>query len=365
MVEGEAALTATSNRLVGLQWGRALAALAVVVTHAIAHPFPSAPGLTHLLGRTGVTLFFVISGYIMVATTGRGGFAPFEFMRRRLLRIAPLYYVATAVTALGALFIPWAFKQTVWDPQHLLMSLLFIPSYAPSGALQPVMKLGWTLNYEMFFYLCFAALFAFRALTRTLILTLAFVALTVAGLVFDFTAAPLAFYAKIDLLGFVAGMWVAILAQQRPIRLKLPLTSALLTFTTLSLVLMSVFYADIREAPATQVWLVVVCAAIIVVLIFGVAPVTRKAPRWFAFLGDASYSMYLFHIFAVAAVTVAVKRLLPPEFLVPGMIAAAAAGVAAGLIVYLLIERPLNTLTRGWLRVPKPGPRNAIEPTAP
>src|SRR5262245_19704057 len=120
-------------KLEGLQVGRAVAAVVVVVAHAIAHPFSTTPGLTHLLARFGVTLFFVISGFIMVYTTGTGRFDPREFMRRRIVRIVPLYYFATLTTLLLFLAAPQLFKTTLFELKHFIMSLLFIPSFRPGG----------------------------------------------------------------------------------------------------------------------------------------------------------------------------------------------------------------------------------------
>jgi len=113
----------------GLQWGRGIAALAVVFAHALGHPLPELSELARLLGILGVTLFFVISGFIMVATTGRARFDPLAFMTRRLLRIAPLYYLLTCLTAVLVLALPSFFKHTVFEPGHFLKSLLFIPDF--------------------------------------------------------------------------------------------------------------------------------------------------------------------------------------------------------------------------------------------
>ena len=104
-----------------------------------------------LFGASGVDLFFVISGFIMYHTNrdrfGRGG-APTDFFVRRLIRIVPLYWLCTLAVVLlhfGGLY---ANKVITWF--SLGSSLLFLPD--PNI----VLGVGWTLNYEMYFYSIFA-----------------------------------------------------------------------------------------------------------------------------------------------------------------------------------------------------------------
>jgi exopolysaccharide production protein ExoZ len=83
------------TRFVSIQILRAVAALAVVVFHAgqrIAVPFS--------VGQAGVDIFFVISGFVMWIVTDNGK-TPTEFIRARIFRIAPLYWIATLLMALG------------------------------------------------------------------------------------------------------------------------------------------------------------------------------------------------------------------------------------------------------------------------
>ena len=353
-----------ASRMIGIQWGRALAATAVVVTHAISHPFASAPGASHLLGRVGVTLFFVISGYIMVVTTGPGRFSALDFMRRRLLRIAPLYYIATAVTVAGVLLAPWAFKQTSFDLKHLVLSLLFLPAYAPSGEINPVMKLGWTLNYEMFFYVAFALLSGLAALKRAIVLSVAFGALILAGLTMEFQSPALIFYTRIDTLAFVGGVWLAVATQGQPRLLSRKMMLTLATFAVALLTMIAATYNRHDTNPMVQVGIITACVAAVGVLALGTRPLERHVPETAAVLGDASYAIYLFHLFGVAAVTVAMRKLAPPDFLVPGMVLAAIAGMVGGLVIYWLIDRPLDRSLRRWSRIGPTRPLS-VEPITP
>ena len=64
--------------------------------------------------------------------------------------------------------------------------------------------------------------------------------------------------------------------------------------------------------------------------------------RWLHFLGDASYSIYLAHFLAISLLAMLVVRSGAPYF--PPI--AFATGLAAGLVCYVALERPLLALVR-------------------
>jgi exopolysaccharide production protein ExoZ len=338
------------KRLVGLQWGRAIAAITVVITHAIIHPYKGSFEAAHLFGKFGVTLFFVISGYIMVRTTGTESFAPLDFIKKRLLRVAPLYYFATAVAVIGVLIVPWAFKDTVFDVRHIVMSVLFIPTPEPGGAsIDPFLRLGWTLNFEMFFYAVFALLFAFNAMTRAVMLTVIFVTLMALGQlqIFPMTSQPMEFYTRIDTLGFVTGVWLAVLSMRYEWEMKTGQGIAWLAVSAVSLVgLIIVYPLAAPTNPWIHAWVVATCTVIIGVLAMAGDAWEPRVPNWAAYLGDASYSMYLFHMFAIGAVTVLVIKKSPAAWGPPLVIVSAVAGMLAGVFVYRFIEKPLNRMVK-------------------
>ena len=112
-------------------------------------------------------MFFVISGFIMTMIAGDGTFRPGRFLSRRALRIVPAYWAATFMVAALALALPNQFRTTVPTIEGLIKSLLFIPSLNPKA---PLLALGWTLDFEAFFYVVFASLFFLRSELRTLVL---------------------------------------------------------------------------------------------------------------------------------------------------------------------------------------------------
>ncbi|CAN5290195.1 hypothetical protein BH11MYX1_BH11MYX1_52290 [soil metagenome] len=161
----QVAATAPPNneRIDFVQALRGIAALAVVMFHVriwIAGPafLDIGPRLFDN-GAAGVDLFFVISGFIMVHTTWGspgGGRNAARFFAKRLARIWPVYLVAAVayLTATGELHRSFALKSGL---VRFGKSLAFYPDkggapffgWTPNGV-------GWTLNYEIWFYVLFA-----------------------------------------------------------------------------------------------------------------------------------------------------------------------------------------------------------------
>src|SRR5947209_976295 len=126
------------GRLHNIQYLRGIAALGVVAFHAAL-----TAGVPFRMGAFGVDIFFVISGFLMVAITNvNSRQAP--FLRDRIVRVVPLYWIATLVVYL-------ADRRYTSGPDQLVSSLMFIPRGHSADApwFFPVLNVGWTLNYEM------------------------------------------------------------------------------------------------------------------------------------------------------------------------------------------------------------------------
>lgn len=132
-----------ANKLNGLELLRFLAALAVVFYH-----IPSIG-----VGHFGVDIFFVISGFVMMLSTSN---ASSQFLLKRVIRIVPLYWLATLGVFTIALVAPNVLRSTDASLIDLTKSLMFIPFDKNGVGHQPVLAVGWTLNYEMYFYALFA-----------------------------------------------------------------------------------------------------------------------------------------------------------------------------------------------------------------
>ncbi|SMQ60954.1 Peptidoglycan/LPS O-acetylase OafA/YrhL, contains acyltransferase and SGNH-hydrolase domains [Devosia lucknowensis] len=340
-----------SSRINAIQSLRAGAAIMVLASHALLYPYAIAdqPLVFGRLGWLGVILFFVVSGFIMVAVTGQGRFGARGFLQRRILRVVPLYWAFTLAAAALALLVPSLFRTTVFDGQQLAMSLAFIPFYNPtSHGLHPLYKLGWTLNYEMFFYVVFAMLAVLTARRRVLVLTLAFSGLSLVGLVAHPESAIPAFYTSYMPLAFVAGAWLGLAHIEQ--RLQALPRSAALVLAAIGLAgLVEGFWFDrgvIEDAAAFLGFLAFATAAVTLFVGFDSKLPSLKPLEQ---LGDASYSIYLVHIFAVAAIAGVLMRVLEPQTVAAFVGIAAIAmggGIIAGWAVYALVEKPLMARLR-------------------
>ena len=206
-------------KLPNIQILRACAALMIVVFHCGIET----GRLSALVGGhklfdegpwgSGVPLFFAISGFIMVVTSARafGSLsAAIDFMRRRLIRIVPLYWLVTTFALVGILVVPSLSKAPPGDPLYIVASYLFWPYVRLTGDIRPLATPGWTLNLEMLFYVVFAVslLFRRRAACRCCSLRSAcLVAARVGGLL---PGVALNFWGDPIVLGFLFGAAVGI-----------------------------------------------------------------------------------------------------------------------------------------------------------
>jgi exopolysaccharide production protein ExoZ len=345
---------------------RAVAALLVVFVHL--DVFLRALAIEPF-GHGGVDLFFVISGFIMVYTTRARPLTPAAFMLNRVTRIAPIYWLITLAVYSVALVAPSLLQATSSDPVQLGKSLLFIPFQKSNGLVQPVLFVGWTLNYEMFFY----ALFAFGLMFRPLALGAAVVvgllgALVIGGLVVRPEGPVAGFYTRPILLEFAAGMALGTLGSQ--VKIQTAWGRALLVALCLVGLAATAFvplvWPEASRVITQGIPSVLVVASAVLLHQSGVQLAgSGRAKRALLLLGNASYSLYLTHPFVTQAAQKLGKRLgLSPLVVVPSMLVTLALVCAVGIITHLLIERPLTRLAKGladrWLvrsTPPEPAPQ--------
>jgi len=139
--------------LKSIQILRAVAAISVVYSHIAYSLYAPIPRPIPAFGLFGVDIFFVISGFVMAMVVAKGHSAR-SFAISRLTRIVPLYWILTTCLLLLAATKPELLSSTTINLLNYLKSLFFIPYFKENGSLTPMLTVGWTLNYEMFFYLC-------------------------------------------------------------------------------------------------------------------------------------------------------------------------------------------------------------------
>ena len=332
-------------KLTNIQALRACAALMIVVYHCAIETarLSAAAGGDKLFNEVpwgeGVPIFFAISGFIMVVTTSGGRVTPLEFWRRRIVRVVPLYWLLTLLMVAVALVAPGLFKTLKVQASTLVQSLLFIPHFSQSfpGIVWPLLVPGWTLNFEMFFYLVFGLVLFLPERRRLLPLVAFFVALTAIGLVFGpFASAAAQTYTHPMLLEFAAGASIG--AWWLSGRWRLPSSTSWLLIGAGFVLLL------LRDREPLGTSTQIVGAVLVVVGALDARFAEWKSPLLQA-LGDSSYSLYLTHIFTLGALRVVWGHVLtaPPTLAatIVFMLLSLVVCAAAGWLLYRWVEAPL------------------------
>jgi exopolysaccharide production protein ExoZ len=341
--------------LVHIQILRFIAAVSVIAFHALGaapdgHKVPeSIISFVLSYGGRGVDLFFVISGFIIFYATHGSGLTPAEFLRRRVERIVPLYFVVIFAVTMLAITLPATFDTPGWyTPRHILKSLAFI---AFTDGDMPVVYVGWSLEYEMYFYLAAALLMAatrdpWRNIGQM------FSALAIVGRIPGVEAAlgNYAFFVDPLIIEFMLGVIVGRVFVTG--RIDWPM-----------MVAAGCAVAAVLATDPTQ--RVIISGIPSALLVIGAAALSRKRihPSWperaLARLGDASYSIYLAQVETVTQAGTVVAGLIPsiPPLLL--LTVTSIIVVAFGLLLNIAVERPLLRFSR---RLGAPAKTAALTP---
>jgi exopolysaccharide production protein ExoZ len=330
---------------------RAIAALAVVYFHTT-----SVAGLKldWDVGSRGVDVFFVISGFIIAYI---GTSRPEQFLHRRLIRVVPFYWAATVCVFAMAAVAPRFFRSTNADVTHLVMSLLFIPHESLTGEMHPTLVLGWSLNFEMFFYVTFAAALAISRKWSPIVCVAWLLSFVVAVHTIGTDHPVLAFYARPIVLEFCFGIGVFFLfnacsARQARLARADALKWLLLGLLVAGLVAIVVFEKRHPDVPRYLAGgipaVVIVASALMLERIYGMA--TRN--RVVFLLGEASYIIYLVHpyiVFTILRLGVKDARTLPAPLIVALIVGLLALVSVIAIAIHLMFEKPVMAFLRARL----------------
>jgi peptidoglycan/LPS O-acetylase OafA/YrhL len=338
------------GKLNNIQALRAYAALSVVFFHT----GYLIPGISPF-GFYGVDVFFVISGFIMA---GICDIRPEKFFLRRLIRIVPTYWIATFGIFILSAVAPELLKATRPHFDELVKSLLFIPFVKEDGLLQPLLFVGWSLNYEMYFYVVLSVALLFVKGKRAP-LTAACVLLIVPLVLLRIPDrnALVRFYSDTRPLEFVLGIATYYIARSMPVRVIHKLRWILLTASALAAIEL-ILYFTVPHSYYPQDW--VAFGVPSAVLVLSAAALAKSGfdirSKWIILLGDASYSMYLLHPFVLYFMERVLAKHWPvfsSEYSLFGMLLSIVAVCVVSCWTYLYFERPLvDWMARHFARMP-------------
>lgn len=334
-----------------LQFLRAVAVMSVMLYHFAPIEIKYSTGPIWLsffrhIGFYGVDLFFIISGYIMVYTTqsqwGKRHRCR-RFLYRRAVRIYPLYWMVSLVLVVAySAFPQWFnFAQNL-DVEYVIKSVLLIPQ-----AENPLLSVGWTLIFEMFFYGIFS-LFLLGRKDRLIYYLLAWVMLIFLGNVLhELNAINIWFKTILSpfCLEFIAGCLLALfVSRSRPV---LPLRWLVMGGVTW-LMAGAMFFSE-----ADGLWIRVGVAIpslsllMLAMLCLEQDGRLRISPIWIA-IGNASYAIYLTHLLVLTAVAKIWHRFVGPDIIANSalqhllfIVLATMLSIVAGYCLYRWCERPM------------------------
>lgn len=334
----------------GLQVLRGIAAFLVVVTHSGFYASERLDKGFHFWSRgaVGVDIFFVLSGFVMYYSSSslrvsRDGWK--IFIERRLVRIVPLYWLATSVKLLimfAAMGLILHAQLSVWKT---ICAYLFLPVRNIDHLFMPVLGVGWTLNFEMFFYFLFAIAMASR---RNVVLI---VGCVLAGLAIgSYFIAPdgpaITFYLDPVVLDFLWGMLLAYVYEKRSLAVSWWVSVPVLAIG---------FYVILTPTPFESQFTRGIAAAAIIGAAAYLEPYLGRIPRLGLYLGDASYAIYLFSSLASPAVPELIAKahisFLPMHVLVTvSIVLSVLVGLGTGCLIHTLIELPMTSFFREHIR---------------
>lgn len=327
-----------ASKLPRIQILRFIAATSVVIFHALGTSSEYITGSTIFslfrFGDYGVDLFFVISGFVIFHSTNAKHYSWKEFLKHRIVRIVPLYWFVTIVTAV--LFaVPGLSRSIAPDFDYLVQSLFYL---SWTSERMPVVYPGWSLEYEMFFYLAFMAMIAIRNVPWRAV-SLLICALVGAGAVMNIAGIHppvITFFTDPIMLEFVMGILIARLFSGG--RLP-PLVIAILLLDLLLL------FAGPTNERVVRIFVAGIPSALI---IYGAALLDRAKPMKnpnsnpIVVLGDASYSIYLVQAIVISAFVKLVLALFGEITLNLMISGATFATLLVALAVHHFVDLPMR-----------------------
>ncbi|MPW17640.1 acyltransferase family protein [Paraburkholderia sp. CNPSo 3157] len=356
-----------NQKLAFIQALRGVAALMVVLYHGSRFISPYGMGMGDVLfgpaGMMGVALFFIVSGFIMVHTTTHSDGSTayvLGFLIKRFCRVWPVYAVAS-LTFVGVVWHGRHFFQIPGHLRQLLYTLLFMPTGngTPPDFGFPIPSVGWSLNYEMYFYAVFGLSMLFGrgrwiALSVWLSVTLLLIPCLHGQITFDaftdyrFSHAYCQLLTSPIIWQFAAGVILGLVYRSR-IEIRNRSTLKLLLFTAVSFVLWQ-YMARFQMGHGITQWGLSLIP-LMLALVLASKRLQLAAPNALTYLGDISFSLYLWHPL--------VQEVLSDLFVKMGygnlsygysfLVLTTVVAIVVANVAHSLLERGLSEHLKNWL----------------
>ncbi len=323
--------------ILSIQYLRGIAALFVVLYHiAFKDQQYSLGNFGFEIGEMGVDIFFVISGFVMYYVSIRKSNtlrSVYEFLKRRALRILPLYWIVTTVALVIYLVSPENVNRFTGSTD-ILNSYTLFPSFT-----RYLIPVGWSLSYELYFYLLFCVALLFSRYRAAVISVLLLVPAMI-GLYYSFPPieALRAFLTSSFLLEFFYGILAAVIFLNPPKQKRVLGVVAFILFVILIGLYFRGYQSGIRGVDIGLPAMMLVVSIVMFEEFFGEYPI-----KWLGFLGDISYSLYLAHLLALGAAALLYRKIAIHTYWSESVFLAVmlASSLLLGAATYRWIERSL------------------------
>ena len=303
-------------------------------------------------GAFGVDIFFIISGFMAMFATHND---TKHFMKKRLIRIYPLYALLTVGTFFLLLIVPGLFHLTEANPIYLVKSLCFIPFEISPGIIQPLVRVGWTINYEMLFYLLFFISFRISHKYRGLICSALLGILVLLLQMLPLESTCLRFYGDFIQLEFVFGILTYYIVRKLYQVCEEKSFTSLLSYLSIPIVLGLFIYlaitkqhTDISGMGRVLYWGL---PALIIVLCTFIVNLNITMPKFMIVLGNMSFSIYLLHYYPLMFID---RKIYSFESYSPKGVVFVVCGLLVVILIsyisHLLIEKKLTRYLRKFFK---------------
>jgi len=313
-----------------IQYMRAAAAIAVAVSHI---------WLLDGLGGIGVSVFFVISGFIMITTSWNNFGKPnasWNFLIRRFARIMIPWWICLSIK--------------IWmdSRQHPLLwifsSYALLPIPDASGTIGPIHGVGWSLVWEMIFYYAFSLSLLFHRKIGISVTVVVFVLISIIGYMHP-TFQENNWHGGFIFLLFASGMLIGAARKSYA-------HSKITPYVAISIAIGMTYFAYTSRGFANFNVYIGMAA----ILAIGGMVFARNLPpanfllRTIHFLGDASFAIYITHTIVIRAVIKIFSTLKINHFSQTEMMLQCFISLLVGSVFYRYVEFPINKFMHGYLK---------------
>ncbi|KJY84160.1 hypothetical protein TW81_05010 [Vibrio galatheae] len=317
-----------SKRIETIQFIRGVASILVAWIHAIQF-FPGhfsndlfdESSNVVSIGGFGVDIFFIISGFVIALNVDKKPSLR-QFVVSRFVRVVPLYWLYTIAFYLFMLFFASSYD---FLPIELLYSMLFIPYENQFGAFQPILAVGWSLNYEILFYVIMSILILMKVRNFLLFLFLAFILV-------------LPFFYKVIILEFLFG-YILFYFYRNDFYLNIKLAFFILISSLVLLFTTATYVYETGGSVRLIIWGGGGAVLLYSIIHFEkyVCLLPKSLFSWLTLWGTVSYTLYLSHWF-VGFVSYKILNFLPDTLQV---LVTFAIMLVIAVPLYFVLEKPI------------------------